>query len=63
LISHETGYTARSVSQAASGGQWVSLGTYSFGGTKEEYVALDDATDEAQRTHLVAFDAVKWVPA
>jgi hypothetical protein len=61
-VNHADGYTLRVVSQSATGGQWVSLGTYRFRGTNEDYVSLADVTFEPSYSRLVAFDAVKWVP-
>lgn len=61
-ISHAGGFTLRVVDQSANGGQWVSLGTYQFRGTRDEYVSLADVTFEPHLSRLIAFDAVKWVP-
>jgi hypothetical protein len=41
--------------------QWISLGTYYFGGGPGEYVYLSDATGEVNGTRYVGFDAVKFV--
>lgn len=62
LVSHSGGFTSRVVDQDANGDRWVSLGTYWFNGTSNDYVYLTDATGERRLTRLVAFDAVKWVP-
>ncbi len=59
-VSHRDGFTLRTVDQSANGGQWVSLGTYYFRGTADEYVSLSDVTYESYVSRLVAFDAVKW---
>lgn len=61
-IRHADGYTLRVVSQSANGSQWVSLGTYRFQGTSDDYVSLADVTFEVTRSRLIAFDAVKWEP-
>jgi hypothetical protein len=61
-ISHRHGYTLRVVDQSANGGQWVSLGTYFFGGDRADYVSLADVTFEPYLSRMIAFDAVKWVP-
>lgn len=61
-VSHANGYTSRIVDQSANGSRWISLGTYWFNGTSNEYVSLSDATGESRLTRLIAFDAVKWVP-
>ncbi len=63
-VSHCDGYTLRLVDQAANGGRWVSLGTYRFCGVlPHDHVALSDVTYEPYVSRLIAFDAVKWVPA
>jgi hypothetical protein len=60
-VSHRDGYSLRPVDQSASGGRWVSLGTYWFRGTWQDYVSLADVTFEPYLSHSIAFDAVKWV--
>jgi hypothetical protein len=40
----------------------VSLGTYWFRGTDDDYVSLADVTFEPYVSRLIAFDAVKWEP-
>lgn len=61
-ISHTEGVTLRVVNQAAYSDQWVSLGTYRFRGTRDDYVSLADVTFEPYLSRRVGFDAVKWVP-
>jgi hypothetical protein len=61
-VSHRDGYTLRTISQSANGGQWVSLGTYWFRGTTADYVSLSDVTYETYVSRLIAFDAVRWDP-
>ena len=61
-ISHADGFTLRVVNQSAYGNQWVSLGTYRFRGTRDDYVSLADVTFEPRLSRQVGFDAVKWVP-
>ena len=61
-ISHDGGYTQLSVDQSGNGGRWVSLGTFTFRGTTDDYVALDAVTSEPDLTRLIAFDAMKWEP-
>lgn len=61
-VCHSGGYTLRTVNQSANGGQWVSLGTYWFRGTRSDYVSLSDVTYESRVTRLIGFDAVKWEP-
>ena len=55
-ISHE-----KVVNQNIYYNQWVSMGTYYFGGTADEYVYLGDNTGEVYGTRFVGFDAVKFV--
>lgn len=62
-VSHQRGYTLRTVDQSANGGRWVSLGTYMFrGDSSRDYVSLSDITYEPYTSRLIAFDAVKWEP-
>lgn len=61
-VSHASGYTLRVVNQSTNGGRWVSLGTYNFRGTRDDYVSLADVTQEAYVSRLIAWDAVKWEP-
>jgi hypothetical protein len=61
-ISHAGSFTRREVDQSANGNRWVSLGTYRFEGTANEYVSLNDTTSEPRLTRLIAYDAIKWVP-
>jgi hypothetical protein len=62
VVAHRDGRAARIVDQSARGDTWVSLGTYRFGGEGEECVSLSTPTREVDRSRLLAFDAVKWVP-
>ena len=41
--------------------KWVSLGTYSFAASGEQYVYLDDVTGETYASRKIGFDAVKFV--
>jgi len=50
------------VNQSTNGDRWVSLGTYWFRGSRDDYVSLADVTYEPYVSRLVAFDAVKWEP-
>lgn len=61
-IRHAGYYTLRIVDQSAYSGEWMSLGTYDFDGTAEEYVSLSDITYEPYLSRTIAFDAVRWVP-
>lgn len=61
-ISHADGFTLRVVNQLVYSNQWVSLGTYRFRGTRDDYVSLADVTFEPYLSRRVGFDAVKWVP-
>jgi hypothetical protein len=60
-VSHRGGYSLCPVDQSANGGRWVSLGTYWFRGSRQDYVSLADVTFEPYLSRLLAFDAVKWV--
>ena len=60
-VSHLGGYSLCLVDQSANGGRWVSLGTYRFRGTRQDYVSLADVTFEPYLSRLIAFDAVRWV--
>ena len=60
-ISHADGVSESIVDQAGNGARWVSLGTFRFRGTDQDYVYLSDVTGELDR-RLIAFDAVKWTP-
>jgi hypothetical protein len=59
-VSHAGGFTLRVVNQSTNGGRWVSLGTYRFRGTAQDYVSLADVTNEPALSRLIAWDAVKW---
>lgn len=61
-VSHAGGFTLRIVNQSANPDRWVSLGTYYFRGTRQDYVSLSDVTYEPYLSRLIAFDAVKWEP-
>jgi hypothetical protein len=61
-ISHSDGYSLRTIDQSIYFGEWVSLGTYAFRGTDQDYVALSDVTHETYLSRMVGFDAVKWEP-
>ncbi len=62
-VAHSSGITLRPINQSAyNGGQWVSLGTYNFRGTSDDYVSLADVTGEPRLSRLIAWDAVKWEP-
>ena len=60
-VSHRGGYSLCPVDQSANGGRWVSLGTYWFRGSRQDYVSLADVTFEPYLSRVIAFDAVKWV--
>ena len=59
-ISHSGGFTLREVDQSQHSDQWVSLGTYTFSGTNEDYISLSDVTYETYLSTKVAWDAMKW---
>ncbi len=51
----------RTIDQSRYSDQWVSLGTYYFGGGDDEYVLLSDVTGDSHATRYVGFDALKFV--
>lgn len=51
----------RVINQSLYPDEWVSLGTYYFGGGGDESVSLYDNTGEAAGSTEVAFDAIKFV--
>ena len=59
-ISHSGGFTLREVDQSQHSDEWVSLGTYTFSGTDEDYISLSDVTYETYLSTKVAWDAMKW---
>lgn len=61
-VSHRDGLTLRIVDQSVHGGEWVSLGIYSFQGSSSDYVSLADVTYEPYLSTLVGFDAMRWDP-
>lgn len=60
-VSHVGGYTLKVINQSAYWDQWVSLGTYRFAGTDQDFLSLADVTYEPYLARDVAWDAVKWV--
>ena len=61
-ISHQGGQTLQPINQSAYSEQWVSLGTYTFRGTQDDYISLSDVTFEPRLSRLITWDAVKWEP-
>lgn len=59
-ISHVDGFTQKTVDQSLYSNQWVSLGTYRFQGTEQDYVSLADVTSEERLSRLIAWDAMRW---
>ena len=59
---HHYGYLdERSVNQGAVNNRFVSLGTYYFSGSGDEFVELYNSTGENAGSTQVAFDALKFV--
>ena len=52
----------RIINQWQYNDQWVSLGTYYFAATGDEFVVVYDNTREFYGTRMIAFDALKFVP-
>ncbi len=61
-VIHGSGATLDIVDQSVNGGNWVSLGVYTFQGDGTEYVSLADVTFEPGLSRMVAFDAIRWEP-
>ena len=60
-VYHWDGADVAEVRQIDYYDEWVSLGSYRFGGSAEEHVRLTDATGEDPNTlRQIGFDAVKW---
>ncbi len=60
-VGHVGGPSLRIVDQAASQGQWVSLGSFRFDQTNN-YVSLADLTFEEPQSTMVVYDSVRWTP-
>jgi hypothetical protein len=56
VVTHAAGSTSVRVDQRKSGGEWQSLGTFSFKSRADEHVKLSDKADG-----VVIADAVRWV--
>jgi len=61
-VAHADGFASRVVDQLAVSDAWVSLGTYRFTGSGEEYASLNDITGEAVLSRRIGYDAVRWSP-
>lgn len=61
-ISHQGGFSKRIVNQNNYSNQWISLGTYTFRGTRQDYLSLADVTGEPYLSRIIAWDAAKWEP-
>ncbi|KAB8142412.1 hypothetical protein F8S13_15630 [Chloroflexia bacterium SDU3-3] len=61
LIKHRDGVEEVAVDQAAHGGEWVSLGRYTFAKGQDAYVELSDVTGDSMKALWYA--SVKWTPA
>jgi len=60
-VHHRDGTAVVVVRQIDYYDEWVSLGSYRFGGSAEEHVRLTDATGEDPGTlRQIGFDAIKW---
>lgn len=55
-------YTLTARAQGVLGNQWVSLGTYYFSATGNEFVSLATVTYECYLCRTIVFDAVKFTP-
>lgn len=61
-VAHADGFASRVVSQLPISDAWVSLGTYRFAGSGDEYVSLNDITGEPALSRRIGFDAVRFSP-
>lgn len=61
-ISHRDGMASVRINQSTNGNKWVSLGTYTFAGSRSDYVGLNDITGERYLSSIIGFDAMKFVP-
>jgi hypothetical protein len=59
-IHHNGQDNVYAVDQSLYFDKWVSLGTYYFADSGDEYVYLDDVTGEAYASRKIGFDAVKF---
>jgi hypothetical protein len=59
-VYHNDNYSLSIIDQTRYHNTWVSLGTYWFDGSGDEYVSLTDVTFEDNASRLIVFDAVKW---
>nr|MBC7244492.1 hypothetical protein [Chloroflexota bacterium] len=60
-IYHNGQQHTATVNQSIYFDKWVSLGTYYFAASGNEYVYLDDVTGEPYASRKIGFDAVKFV--
>jgi PA14 domain len=61
-IYHAGTYDLAARNQGQYWNQWVSLGTYYFGGSASEHVSLTDVTYECYLCRTIVFDAIKFSP-
>jgi hypothetical protein len=61
-IHHNGVDNSASVNQSIYFDKWVSIGTYYFAASGNEYVYLNDVTGEPYASRKIGFDAVKFVP-
>lgn len=62
IIAHSGSSDVRSLNQSIYSNQWVSLGTFDFAGTGDEYVSLSDVTYEPTLATVVVADTVMFSP-
>lgn len=60
LIAHAGTYTWRTLNQTLYANQWVSLGTFYFNASGNEYIALANVTFESDNTTTLAIDAARF---
>ncbi len=61
-IAHAGAFDFRKLNQMLYANQWISLGTYYFAATGDEYVTVSDATYEPLLSATLVVDALKFSP-
>jgi len=61
-IKHSGTTSYRTIDQSPHSNEWVSLGTYNFSSSGDQYVRLNDNTGENLSLHrMIGYDAIKFV--
>lgn len=62
VVHHDGTVTEQVIDQQANAGQWVSLGTYHFGGVTNDQPRLELSDLTGDRGRAVRFDVAAWAP-